>query len=143
MPETRYKTKQRDEILRFFMDNEDKCFSAKDVFERVKAGEATVFRTISTLTKEGKLKRFTGDSSRGECAYYQYNVCEDKPSHIHLKCDDCGKLIHMDCEFMSEIITHFELDHSFSVDCGKTVIYGRCEECRNSHVGAKRVDCHE
>ena len=63
---SKYKTKQRDEILRLFMYNEGKCMSAREVCSVVTAGEATVFRTLSSLTEEGLLKRFNGDSGRGE-----------------------------------------------------------------------------
>ena len=62
---SKYKTKQRDEILRLFMDNEGKCMSAREVCSVVTAGEATVFRALSSLTEEGLLKRFNGDSGRG------------------------------------------------------------------------------
>ena len=43
----KYKTKQRDEILRFFEENQGECFSAREVAKKVEAGEATVFRTIT------------------------------------------------------------------------------------------------
>lgn len=129
MAEVKYKTKQREEILRFFMNNKDECFSARDVCAHVSAGEATVFRTISALTNEGKLKRFKGDSSRGESAFYRYNSCSGD-GHIHLMCEDCGALIHADCTFIKDVISHFSSRHGFSVDCEKTVIYGLCTPCR-------------
>lgn len=129
MPEQKYKTKQRDEIICFFMDHEDECFSARDVSRCVSAGEATVFRALSALVSEGKLKRFTSGTGRGDCSYYQYNNCDKCGEHIHLKCENCGRLIHMDCSFMTEIISHFMGEHGFNVDCGKTVIYGLCDQC--------------
>ena len=129
MAETRYKTKQRDEILRFFRENSDGCFTAREVIENVNAGEATVFRTLSALAEEGRLKRFSGDSGSGRSAQYRYNVCDETMPHIHLICEDCGRLIHMDCGFMNDIVAHFRIDHGFSVDCSKTVIYGKCEAC--------------
>lgn len=134
MAEKSYKTKQRDEILRFFMDHEDECFSAKDIIGKVEAGEATVFRTLTALTKEGRIKRFTGGSGRGERAYYQFNSSEECASHIHLKCIRCGRLIHMNCGFMEEILDHFKREHDFTVDCGKTVIYGLCGDCSGVHA---------
>jgi len=42
MADIKYKTKQREEILNFFIQNKDKCFSAREVCSFVKAGEATV-----------------------------------------------------------------------------------------------------
>jgi len=129
LAEQKYKTKQRDEILRFMMEHENECFSVREVYDRVEAGEATVFRALTALAKEGKIRRFTGDSGRGECAYYQYQGGCKKTSHMHLKCAECGTLIHMDCSFMKDMILHFKSEHKFSVDCEKTVIYGLCGEC--------------
>jgi Fur family ferric uptake transcriptional regulator len=129
LAEQKYKTKQRDEILNFFINHPNECFSAREVYHGVSAGEATVFRALTQLTREGKLRRFTGDSGRGERAYYQYQGLCENAAHIHLKCAVCGTLIHMDCDFMEEMIAHFRAEHKFSVDCGKTVIYGMCNEC--------------
>ncbi len=141
MAETKYKTKQRDEILHFFEENMGECFSVRDVISCVSAGEATVFRTVSSLTEQGKLKRYTG--ARGECAYYQYNACPCEDSHIHLKCEDCGRIIHMDCDFMNEIVSHFKLDHSFLIDSARTVIYGKCESCTSEKVHGRECRGHE
>ena len=132
---TTYRTRQRDGILRFFTEHPDRCFTARDLVGQVDAGEATIFRTLAALTEEGKLKKFTGGS--GESAYYQFNNagCD---LHLHLKCRGCGKLFHMDCAFMQEILAHFRNEHGFSVDCGQTVIYGLCGDCtgqKNSRNG--------
>ena len=123
-----YRTRQRDAILRFFEENRDRCYTARDLVGQVDAGEATIFRALSALTGEGKLKKFTGGS--GESAYYQFNATECA-LHIHLKCRGCGKLIHMDCAFMEEILAHFKNEHAFTVDCGQTVIYGICGDCKS------------
>jgi len=129
MEQRKYKTRQMDEILRFFMENSDTCFSARDIVERVEAGEATVFRTLAILVRENRIRKFSAGNGKGECAHYQYNESEECLNHIHLKCEECGRLIHMDCSFMDEITSHFSREHGFLVDCGKTVIYGLCEEC--------------
>lgn len=126
----KYHTKQRDAVLRFFMDHEEQCFTAREVYEQVDAGEATVFRAIAALTESGLLKKYTSGSGRSDSATYQYDPCGDRTDHIHLKCERCGELIHMDCAFMATILAHFLDGHGFAVDCGKTVIYGLCENCR-------------
>ena len=132
----RYKTKQRDEVLRFFMDHEDECFSAREVYENVEAGEATVFRAITALTESGLLTRYAAGSGRNEYATYRYNAKNANSEHIHLKCEQCGRLIHMDCAFMREILNHFLSEHGFAVDCGRTVIYGLCETCQSEEEHA-------
>ena len=126
----KYHTKQRDAVLRFFMDHGDRCFTAREVYEQVDAGEATVFRAIAGLTESGLLNKYVSGSARSDSATYQYNPCGDRADHIHLKCERCGELIHMDCTFMATILAHFLDEHGFAVDCGKTVIYGLCENCR-------------
>lgn len=128
MDRNNYNTKQRDEIVEFFSRHRGKCFSAKDIIRsgEIKSGEATVYRTLSKLAENGVLKRFT-DGASGAC--YQLAESSDCDKHFHLKCEKCGKLIHIDCGFMAEIKQHIESDHDFYVDLGKTVFYGLCGAC--------------
>lgn len=128
MDRNNYNTKQRDEIVEFFSKHRGKCFSAKEIIRsgEIKSGEATVYRTLSKLADNGVLKRFT-DGASGAC--YQLADSEDCDKHFHLKCEKCGKLIHVDCGFMTEIKNHIEFDHDFFVDLGKTVFYGLCGDC--------------
>ncbi|MDE6728500.1 MAG: transcriptional repressor [Oscillospiraceae bacterium] len=128
MSDNSYKTKQRDEIVEFFNSHRGKCYTAKDLIKsgEVSSGEATVYRTLSKLAGQGILKRFTD----GDAACYQLNESEECSRHFHLKCESCGKVIHMDCDFMADMSRHIEQGHSFFVDIGKTVIYGLCGECK-------------
>ncbi len=128
MDHNTYNTKQRDEIVDFFSRHRGGCFTAKELIHsgEISVGEATVYRTLSKLAKQGVLKRYTGD---GAGASYQYNESEECSSHFHLKCSRCQKLIHMDCSFMADMKSHIEASHNFTVDIGKTVIYGICSDC--------------
>ena len=128
MSDNSYKTKQRDEIVEFFNTHRGKCYTAKDLIisGEVSSGEATVYRTLSKLAGQGVLKRFTD----GDAACYQLNENDECSTHFHLKCEKCGKLIHMDCGFMGVVNRHIEQNHSFFVDIGKTVFYGLCGECK-------------
>ena len=124
-----YNTKQRDEIVEFFSRHKGSCFTAKDIIisGEVSVGEATVYRTLTKLANQGVLKRFSGDGS-GAC--YQLMDEHKCSTHFHLKCDRCQKLIHMDCSFMTEMQQHIESSHGFTVDIGRTIIYGLCSECQ-------------
>ncbi len=132
MDKNNYNTKQRDEIVEFFNRHRGKCFTAKELIKsgEVSSGEATVYRTLSRLTQQGILKRFTDE----DASCYQLNESEECAKHFHLKCEKCGKLIHMDCDFMADMKRHIENAHSFVVDIGKTVIYGLCEECSKGRI---------
>lgn len=135
MDRSNYNTKQCDEIVEFFSKHRGKCFSAKEIIKsgEIKSGEATVYRTLSKLAERGVLKRFTGGSA-GAC--YQLAESADCDKHFHLKCEKCGKLIHVDCGFMAEIKGHIEEKHDFYVDLGKTVFYGLCGVCAKGESNA-------
>ena len=122
-----YKTKQRDEIVEFFNQHRGKCYTAKEIIKsgEITSGEATVYRTLSKLATQGVLNRFTD----GDASCYQLNESEQCEKHFHLKCEKCGRLIHMDCGFMADMKRHIESSHDFVVDIGKTVIYGLCGDC--------------
>ena len=137
-----YRTKQRENLLEFFRDNNDKCFLAKDIIKNssISLGEATIYRTLSKFTEDGILKKFI--SQEGGGAYYQYNECMDScSSHFHLKCVKCGTLIHLSCDFLESLESHISDDHCFTVSSGKTVIYGTCATCNATPEREGRCCC--
>ena len=124
-----YSTRPRKEILKFFEDNPNGCFTAKALIEsgRIEAGEATVFRTLKYLTDEGLLTRFF--NADGESAFYKLNTKSDCSSHYHLKCEECGRIFHVDCRLMKEAEKHIEEEHAFKINNAKSMLYGICAEC--------------
>lgn len=126
-----YKTKQRSSLLKFFEDNKDKCYTAKELIKNpeIDLGEATVYRVLSKFVSEGMLKKYMSPDSDG--AFYQYN--SDSPecsSHFHLKCTQCGTVFHMDCHLMDSIKLHIQDEHAFTIDNSKTILYGLCNKCK-------------
>lgn len=128
-----YNTRQKEEILKFFASRPSECFSARELIEspEIKAGEATVFRCLSRLSDEGRLKRY----STGRGAVYQYNENAACLSHFHLRCLICGRVIHLDCALMEEAQQHISKTHGFQVDVMRTVIYGKCPQCSGGREG--------
>ena len=59
----------------------------------------------------------------------------DCSKHYHLKCNTCGKLIHLDCEIMATFTTHMENEHGFAIDLERTLLYGICVDCKNLGAG--------
>ncbi len=123
-----YKTKQRDAVLQYFTHTPDACHTARDVIDALSISEATVFRTLTHLTDEGLLKRFTTPHG----STYQYSGCGGR--HMHLKCKTCGVLVHLECSFAEEIMHHFAAEHHFMLDKEETVFYGFCEACRKGET---------
>lgn len=124
-----YKTRQRDAILQYFSDKPHIAHTARDVIDALEISDATVFRSLTHLTDEGLLKRFTTPHG----STYQYSGCGGH--HMHLKCKACGTLVHLECSFAEEITRHFAAEHHFVLDKEETVFYGFCEDCRKGdHV---------
>jgi Fur family ferric uptake transcriptional regulator len=46
-----------------------------------------------------------------------------------LKCDTCGTLVHLRCGMLDEISGHVYEEHSFLIDKGKLIFYGKCGDC--------------
>ena len=117
--------------MRIFTENKGRCYSSKELISALSGqiGEATVYRMLSKLSKEGVLQKYVSEAGRG--SLYRLNDCKEKecPAHFHLRCSDCGRLVHMDCDTLAEISKHLRQEHGFIMDNAKTVLHGRCEKC--------------
>lgn len=126
-----YKTKQRETIISIFNENKANCFSSKEIIDQVKGaiGEATVYRLLIKLCNEGLLRKYVSEDNKG--SLYRLNDCQknENCNHFHLRCSNCGDLVHMDCHAMAEISEHIKSKHGFLIDNAKTVLYGQCAKC--------------
>lgn len=128
-----YNTKQRKAIFDFIVSQTGAHVTAAQIakyFENENApiGRTTIYRHLDKLTESGKIRRYITDGISGAC--YQY-VDDKAPcdSHIHLKCESCGELLHLECTKLYEIQKHVTDQHAFRVNSLKTVFYGICENC--------------
>ena len=128
-----YKTKQKDIILNFFIKNKNHHLTASDIINYLhihdeNVGSATVYRYLDKLVSKGMIRKYILDDRSGAC--YQYIENSDEClEHFHLKCIECGKLIHIDCDYMKSLDEHILQHHGFKVDNSRTVLYGICNSC--------------
>ena len=125
-----YNTKQKERIIAFFRDNADKSFTADELISEIcdgGSGKSTVYRIIASLCEGGMLRK-TQDGDNGKCSY-QLIDCHSCHSHLHLKCRDCGKLVHLEGAVSRELERALRETQGFELD-ESTMIYGRCESCR-------------
>ena len=61
--------------------------------------------------------------------FYQIIAGEHCHSHLHLKCIDCGKIIHMASTDSDILLSTIKKSNNFSVNEKETVIFGRCDVC--------------
>lgn len=127
-----YQTKQKSLLIDFFKKNTKKQFSMNEIISAVcpdGKGKSTIYRIISQMTNSGNLIKMQSES---KAVVYQYvGEGTDCSSHFHLKCSQCGALIHLDCEHIDKISKHILDEHNFILDMKKTVFYGICKNCQN------------
>ena len=133
---SKYKTQQKETLINYLRTTQGSHVTAGDVCEYFKSkdasiGQSTVYRQLESLVDEGILNKYLIDPNSPACFEYV-----GKDSHapgescFHLKCEKCGKLLHLHCEELDQIGGHLFKEHGFKLDPMRTVFYGLCEECR-------------
>ena len=79
------------------------------------------------------MRRYYLGEGAGAC--YQFTGREDCHEHFHLKCTGCGRLIHVECDYLGEVSKHVLEHHQFTIDNTKTVLYGLCADCAAKNQG--------
>ncbi|MBR3305581.1 MAG: transcriptional repressor [Christensenellaceae bacterium] len=134
----KYNTKQREILIDYLISMKGGHVTAKDVLDHFRAsgiriGQSTVYRQLESLVSEGVVKKYSIDISSPAC--FEYEDEEEHDDHsdtFHLRCEKCGRLIHIDCNELKDISDHLSSEHSFSLDPIRTVLYGICESCRRN-----------
>lgn len=133
-----YKTKQSEIVLEYLKENSDSHLTANEIAMALSGknvGKTTVYRHLEKLCRDGAVRKYILEE--GDSACYQYIGDSSCHSHFHLKCLNCNKLLHLECDHLSEIETHINAHHNFKVDSSRTVFYGICEECALAKEGEK------
>ncbi|WP_138268929.1 Fur family transcriptional regulator [Anaerofustis stercorihominis] len=132
-----YNTKQRKILIDCFENMDKKHFRASDVLEYLEKensniGKSTVYRQLESMVNEGILNKYIIDINTPACFEY-----EGKSRHedmlFHLKCEKCGKLIHLHCHEIDDFQKHLYTTHNFKLNPKRTVFYGICEECEKKN----------
>ena len=130
MERYKYNTTGKNNILNYIKQY-NSSFTAKELFNKLKenncdVGLTTIYRYLDELLEKSMLKKYFNDKN---IAYYQYlKPCEHN-NHFYLKCNNCGNLIHVDCNCIVEIQNHINKDHRFNIDNKNIIITGLCDKC--------------
>ncbi|MDO4882078.1 MAG: transcriptional repressor [Oscillospiraceae bacterium] len=129
----KYMTKQRKALLAFLEQHADEELSAK-IIESELGGMgvsiSAVYRNLSDLEKEGKVRRVSKSGSRE--VYYLYTDAHKCRECLHLSCKKCGKTYHMNAECADMLINTLAQSDDFTIDKSETVLYGVCKDCKNN-----------
>ncbi len=127
-----YFTKGRIKILEYLKENNDRMFTVCHISDYLKeTGSAkntsTIYRYLDELVQNGLIVKQI-DPNAGKAVFrYVPEKCHD---HLHMKCSNCGRIIHLDCGFMNEIERHLQEKHGFKLESKSSVLNGVCDKCR-------------
>lgn len=132
-----YNTKQSCEILNFLKDNAGSHFTSQEISDHfrkqgINIGQATIYRRLDRLTTDGQVNKYIIDEKSPAC--YEFIGTEhcSQGKCYHMKCEQCGRLIHLNCDEINAFFEHVSEEHGFVLDPKRTVFYGICNECNNS-----------
>ena len=126
-----YVTKQYQAVLQCLEARDSAAFTAAELAEDLRlaghpVGLATVYRQLDKLETAGVVHKVPTE----EGALYQR--CPH-PAADHgcflLRCEACGRILHLDCPQLEELYRHLEASHHFRIDPSRTILTGRCQHC--------------
>ncbi len=131
-----YQTAQKKILTDFMMEHSEKTFSVEELCAEMEKeykgreipGKSTVYRLIQQMVEEGTVKRMMKEHSRK--FVYQIAGGEHCALHLHMKCMDCGRLLHMDDDESLRIMAEVMKKNHFAVDGKQTLLVGTCSDCR-------------
>lgn len=124
-----YNTEKRAELVEFFSQSNGQAYSIEEICSAILkdgSGKSTVYRLVSKLVDEGALRRISDGRTRR--VTYQFIHTGHCSEHLHLKCKECGKLIHLDDEISHMLEKRIMNAKGFALDDG-ALLYGKCENC--------------
>lgn len=120
-------TRQRTAILET-LARQDEFRSAQQIHEQLRAdgetvGLATVYRTLQTLTRSGRLDVLVAGD--GESLYRQ---CEAGGHHHHLVCRVCGRTVEFLAPKLETAMDAIAAEHGYTEIDHTLEVFGLCDE---------------
>ena len=133
-----YNTEQKKLLLEFLEKNHDSAYTIEEISTALKergasVGKSTVYRLMTKLVEEKRVKRQLASGSRK--AVYRIVLNEHCHNHLHLQCTECGRVLHLDEKTSDELLSTVKRLKSFAINEDDTVLMGRCATCS---VGGKK-----
>ncbi len=127
-----YQTGQRKLLLDFFSAHGGEAFSVDGILAALPAeaqvSRSAVYRNVDRMVREGLLRKTL--SADGNKALYQAAAdCGTHCERIHLQCEKCGRVFHME-DAEAEARLRDALGRSgFRLDEHASLLSGTCRDC--------------
>lgn len=131
-----YATKQYQAVLHCLERRSETALTAADLAEDLRhsgspVGLATIYRQLEKLESAGRVHKITTEDG----ALYQYCPHTEEEHHCFLlRCETCGRIVHLECTQLENLYTHLEAQHHFRIDPRRAVLPGRCRTCMETEA---------
>lgn len=132
-----YNSKGKNDILEFLKAHTHKRLTAAEILDGLishgkSINRSTIYRNLEKLTESGDLLCFRENDS--ESAYYQYSGDHKEcNSHLHLQCNSCGKIFHLEEDtFIDAFKEKLNDTYGVEIDDAKTMLVGKCKDCKEN-----------
>lgn len=128
-----YSTRKREKILQYLTDNRDMAVTIQDIQSYLETAEldvniSTIYRYLDKLEDQGLVLK-TSNGNRGQAVFQYIGGRNECHRHLHMKCQVCGMIFHLDCSFMKDITSHIMEEHGFYINCKDSYLAGTCSRC--------------
>lgn len=126
----KYNTEQRKVLLTLFEKDHHKTYSAHEILESIADSGislSAIYRNLKTMEDEGLICK-TNDPKQSE-ARYHFIKAHDCMGVIHLKCEICDQIYHLNRTISNMIFSLACDDMNFSINKAGAFLYGRCDKC--------------
>lgn len=130
-----YKTQQQTLILDIIKEFDIEHFTVTQLRKKLESknlsvGTTTIYRQLGNFINQGLINKYVIDEKSPAC--FQYVGSQTSCNHskcVHLKCDGCNELIHIDDSEIQTLTKSLQKNSGFNIDFHRTVFYGKCKKC--------------
>ena len=131
-------TEPRRVLIRHIFDSH-KHFDADELVADLhassrKVSRSTVYRTLRLLVEAGLLRELRLTNRTAYEHDYGY------PSHDHLHCTECNKIVEFNNDEIRKIRETVSLQHGFRAEAHRFIITGICPACSRARSPRRRLD---
>ncbi len=122
------RTSTVDKVILEVLSREHSHLTPSQVFEEIKerlpaVNQSTVYRALERLVKSGQVS--VSDMGKGAAVY---EIVSDHLHH-HLVCENCGRVITIDNQDVSQFFGSIREKNKFQVHTNHLVLFGLCNDC--------------
>ncbi len=117
-------------LLRLFKSGGHRSLSAADIFKECENEDislSAIYRNLKTMEDEGLICKVAGN--RKSEAYYHYVNPHSCVGVVHLKCECCENVFHLNTHVSNFIFNFVQDEMGFTINNKSAFLLGKCGNC--------------